>query len=64
MPEVILVADDEPGVRESLVEILRDAGYEVQAAADGTAAFAALDARDFGLVITDIRMPGAAGSPC
>jgi len=48
-------------VRESLAEILRDAGYEVQAAADGTAAFAALDARDFGLVITDIRMPGADG---
>jgi DNA-binding NtrC family response regulator len=61
MPEAILVADDEPGVRESLAEILRDAGYEVQAAADGTAAFAALDARDFGLVITDIRMPGADG---
>jgi DNA-binding NtrC family response regulator len=61
MPEAILVADDEPGVRESLAEILRDAGYEVQAAADGTAALAALDARDFGLVITDIRMPGADG---
>jgi len=60
-PEAILVADDEPGVRESLAEILRDAGYEVQAAADGTAALAALDARDFGLVITDIRMPGADG---
>src|SRR5690348_3006117 len=61
MPEAILVADDEPGVRESLAEILRDAGYEVQAAADGTAAFAALETRDFGLVITDIRMPGADG---
>jgi len=61
MPEAILVADDEPGVRESLAEILRDAGYEVQAAADGTAALAALDAHDFGLVITDIRMPGADG---
>jgi DNA-binding NtrC family response regulator len=61
MAETILVADDEPGVRESLAEVLRDAGYEVQAAADGSAALAALDARDFGLVITDIRMPGADG---
>jgi len=48
-------------VRESLAEILRDAGYEVHAAADGSAALAALEARDFGLAITDIRMPGADG---
>src|SRR5438128_2931698 len=61
MPEAILVADDEPGVRESLAEVLRDAGYEVQAAADGHAALNALEARDFGVVITDLRMPGADG---
>ena len=43
MAEAILVADDEAGVRESLAEVLRDAGYVVETAADGTAALAALD---------------------
>jgi two-component system response regulator PilR (NtrC family) len=61
MPETILVADDEPGVRESLAEVLRDAGYAVEAAADGTAALAALVEREFGIVVTDLRMPGADG---
>ena len=61
MPEAVLVADDEPGVRESLAEVLRDAGYDVQLAADGLAAIAALEARDFAVVITDLRMPGADG---
>jgi DNA-binding NtrC family response regulator len=61
MPDAILVADDEPGVRESLAEVLRDAGYAVQAAGDGTAALAALEERDFAVIITDLRMPGADG---
>ncbi len=61
MPEAILVADDEPGVRESLGEVLRDAGYAVQTAADGAAALAALERDDFAVVITDLRMPGADG---
>ena len=61
MAEAILVADDEPGVRESLAEVLRDAGYDVQTAADGRTALTALEARDFGVVITDLRMPGADG---
>jgi DNA-binding NtrC family response regulator len=61
MPEAILVADDEPGVRESLAEVLRDAGYDVETAADGRAALTALETRDFAVVITDLRMPGADG---
>jgi DNA-binding NtrC family response regulator len=59
--EAILVADDEPGVRESLGEVLRDAGYRVVTAPDGTAALAALEANDFSLIVTDLRMPGADG---
>ncbi len=61
MPEAILVADDEPGVRESLAEVLRDAGYDVETAVDGTAALHALEQRDFAVVLTDLRMPGADG---
>src|SRR5262245_4692214 len=61
MAEAILVADDEAGVRESLAEVLRDAGYTVETAVDGSAALAALDNHDFAIVITDLRMPGADG---
>src|SRR5215475_13190404 len=61
MAEAILVADDEAGIRESLAEILRDAGYTVETAADGTAALETIDAHDFAVVITDLRMPGADG---
>ena len=57
----ILIADDEPGVRESLAEVLRDAGYEVETASDGSAAPAIIEAKDFAVVVTDIRMPGADG---
>ena len=61
MAEAILIAEDEAGVRESLAEILRDAGYAVETAADGTAALEAIDRQDFAVVITDLRMPGADG---
>ena len=61
MSEAILVADDEPGIRESLAEELTDAGYEVQAAADGAEALEAIEARTFAVIVTDLRMPGADG---
>ena len=61
MADAVLVADDEPGVRESLAEILRDQGYEVEIAPDGIAALAALEHRDFAIIVTDLRMPGADG---
>ena len=61
MAEAILVADDEAGVRESLAEVLRDAGYVVETAVDGTAALEAIDGHDFAVVITDLRMPGTDG---
>jgi len=61
MVDAILVADDEPGIRTSLAEVLRDAGYRVETAADGAAALAALETNDFSIVVTDLRMPGADG---
>jgi len=57
----LLVADDEAAIRESLSEVLREEGYEVTEAVDGSAAIAALQAREFDLVIADLRMPGADG---
>ena len=57
----ILIAEDEEGVRDSLIQVLREEGYDVVATADGTAAIAALAARAFDVVLSDLRMPGADG---
>src|SRR5437016_3348895 len=57
----ILIADDEAAVRESVAEVLRDEGYQVTTAADGTAALAALETHDFDVILSDLRMPGADG---
>src|SRR5262245_20652271 len=57
----ILVAEDETAVRDSLVEVLRDEGYQVTAVGDGSAAIEALDTQDFDLIISDLRMPGSDG---
>ncbi|WP_242394298.1 sigma-54-dependent transcriptional regulator [Anaeromyxobacter oryzisoli] len=56
-PTRVLVADDDPGVRYTLREILESEGLEVVEAADGAAALAAFDAAPVPLVVTDLRMP-------
>jgi DNA-binding NtrC family response regulator len=57
----ILLADDENTSRETLAEVLREEGYEVDTAADGLEALAALGDKTYDVVITDLRMPGADG---
>src|ERR1700741_2698254 len=57
----ILIAEDEDAVRESLVEVLRDEGYQVTAAADGAVAIAALATQEFEVIVSDLRMPGNDG---
>ncbi len=54
----LLVVDDEPGWRDSLVELLEDADYEVASAGNGEEALALLKAGPpFDAVLSDIRMP-------
>jgi hypothetical protein len=57
----ILVADDEPGVRAFLREVLERAGYEVLEAADGKQALRQARAVRVDLVITDLIMPEQEG---
>src|SRR5437870_5819715 len=57
----ILVADDEDGLRWVLEKGLRQAGYEVFAVKDGTAALHAFEAEPFDVVFLDVRMPGVDG---
>ncbi len=63
MPEGIriLVADDETAQRETLVDILTDAGHQVSAAASGDEALALVSRTRFHLLLTDLRMPGLDG---
>ena len=53
----ILVVDDEAGLRQTLTLILREEGHEVETAADGEAALAALAREDAAIVLCDVRMP-------
>lgn len=57
MANKILVVDDEQIIRESISFVLRDEGYDVVEAVNGSDAFQkALDS-NFDLIITDIEMP-------
>jgi DNA-binding NtrC family response regulator len=53
---VVLVVDDDPGIRESFQLVLEDA-YEVVEAADGRQALEILGNRQVDLVLLDIRLP-------
>jgi EAL domain-containing protein (putative c-di-GMP-specific phosphodiesterase class I)/DNA-binding response OmpR family regulator len=57
----VLVIDDDPTLRGVYVTALRRAGYEVLAAADGTAGLATLATTPVGLVLCDVAMPGISG---
>ncbi|MFQ5989458.1 MAG: sigma-54-dependent transcriptional regulator [Candidatus Methylomirabilales bacterium] len=61
MAAKILVADDEAGMRKSLVLILRRAGYLVTEAPGGTEAADHLGRDVFDLVITDLKMEPLSG---
>ncbi|MBU1699551.1 MAG: sigma-54 dependent transcriptional regulator [Candidatus Eisenbacteria bacterium] len=55
---VILIVDDEAGIRAFIAEALAEEGYLTVEAADGSAAVEKLRRRGFDLVLTDLRMPG------
>ncbi len=53
----ILVVDDDPQLREVIVETLKAAGYSPESAADGLEALARLEKEEFDLLLLDVRMP-------
>lgn len=59
----LLVVDDDPDIRELLVEHLRSRGLRVATAADGRAAVSAIERSpgQFNLILTDLQLPGADG---
>jgi DNA-binding response OmpR family regulator len=57
----ILVVDDDPLIRRLNSEVLIYSGYQVDAAEDGAAAWEALYASNYDLLITDNAMPKVSG---
>lgn len=57
----ILVIDDEPVVRETLVEILRQQKHEVLSAGDGAEGLQLLEECPVDLVLCDLYLPGMSG---
>ena len=57
----ILVVDDDPGMLDTLMDVLSATGYETSVAASGNAALEMAQAGRFDLVLMDIQMPGLNG---
>ena len=53
----ILIIEDEPAIRDILRELLTDAGYEVEEAADGLEGVEKFRACSFSLVLLDLMLP-------
>jgi DNA-binding NtrC family response regulator len=57
----VLVVDDQAGMRDTLVAILKQHGYQVSSAADGETAVNFVQEIPFEVVVMDVRMPGRDG---
>jgi DNA-binding NtrC family response regulator len=60
-PYRILVADDEPGIRQLNSDLLKEEGYTVDTVANGVLAWRALERNYYDLLITDNLMPRMSG---
>jgi CheY-like chemotaxis protein len=61
MSASVLVVDDETGMRETLVDILEAAGYDVTPAEDGAVALEMTRTHHYDVIVMDIRMPALTG---
>ena len=57
----ILLVDDNTVVRDMLVDLVGSLGYHADAAAGGEEALAMFDRGHYGMVLTDLLMPGMSG---
>src|SRR5438552_304857 len=59
-PKVVLIVDDDEGMRDTLTAILKR-DYRVLRAASGEAALPILNREDIDLILLDVRLPGISG---
>lgn len=62
MSAIIVIADDDPAIRDLLAIVLGEAGHTVHAARDGDEALALLHRHRPHLLVTDHQMPGLTGT--
>ncbi len=55
--EKVLIVEDDPNIRASLIEIFELAGYSTEAAKDGREGFDAIMEKEPDIVICDVNMP-------
>ena len=57
MPKTILIVDDSASMRQLISFTLKDAGFDVLSAVNGTDALTRLGSRRVEMVVTDLNMP-------
>jgi DNA-binding NtrC family response regulator len=60
-PGCVLVVDDHRQARESMADVLRQAGHQVACCSSAAEALQVLDTQTFDCIITDLKMPGMTG---
>src|SRR5512136_381063 len=58
----ILIVDDDPAVRNTIAQLLREEGYDTTVVDKAEEGLALAKAEQYPLVITDMRMPGQDGA--
>lgn len=58
---VVMIVDDEPVIRETVVEILREEGFDVVGMSDATHALSWMQRIHPDILLTDVIMPGMNG---
>jgi CheY-like chemotaxis protein len=57
----VLVIDDDEALRELVIRVVKQAGYQVDAVGDGQAGLERLAERAYDVILSDVRMPGMDG---
>ncbi len=60
-PTSVLIVDDNVELAENLGEVLADEGYPCEIEATGSGAIRRIEQKEYGLIITDLRMHGTDG---
>lgn len=60
-PPRVLIVDDDPAIREGLVEVFERAGFAAASAGDVPSMERALDSKGADLIVLDLMMPGEDG---
>ncbi len=57
----VLVVDDHGRARESMADVLRQAGHMVDCCSSGAEALTSIDGKTYDCIVTDLKMPGMNG---